>query len=284
MNNSLEQKIKQHKAKLGIIGLGYVGLPLAIEFSQKGFQTVGIDINQEKIKFINRGSSYINDIKSDQLRPLVKNKRLRATMRYQVLKVCDVIIICVPTPLSKTKQPDTSYIINAVSEIAKYIKAGTLVVLESTSYPGTTEELILPQLEKKNLKVGRDFYLAFSPERIDPANAKYPLRKIPKVIGGIDNDATQLGALVYKNIVTKVVPVSSSRVAETVKLLENTFRLINIGMIDELAMMCHKMGIDIWEVIDAAKTKPFGFMPFYPGGGVGGHFIGKHPFSLYLKT
>lgn len=284
MNNILETKIKCHKAKIGIIGLGYVGLPLAVAFAKEGFKTIGIDINKEKIKAINRGSSYVGDVESAQLNLLVKNKMLQATSQYKRLKDIDVVIICVPTPLSKTKQPDTSYILNAVSEIARYVGKLKLVILESTSYPGTTEELILPRLEEHGLKVGKDFYLAFSPERIDPANKNYKTANIPKVVGGITSSSGRIAKLLYGQIVKEVIPVSSAKVAEMVKLLENTFRAVNIGLINEVCLMCDRLHIDVWEVIEAAKTKPFGFMAFYPGPGIGGECIPADPVYLSWKA
>lgn len=284
MCNILKTKILKKDAKVAVIGLGYVGLPLAVEFAKAGFCVTGIEIDKDRLKSIIKKESYITDISTDELKAVTKSGRFNAVGDFKVLKDIDVILICVPTPLKRKYEPDISYIKQSVKSIAKNVKGGALVVLESTTYPGTTEEVILPILEAGGRRHGEDFYLCFSPERIDPANEKYPLKKIPKVIGGITKEATYLGQLVYKNVVPKVVPVSSPRVAETVKLLENTFRLINIGMIDELAMMCHKMGIDIWEAIDAAKTKPFGFMPFYPSAGVGGHCIGKDPLYLYWKA
>ncbi len=282
--NLLKAKIQDKQAKIAVIGLGYVGLPLAVEFARAGFCVTGIEVDKDRLKSIIKKESYITDITTERLNDTLATGRLMASGDFAALNNMDVILICVPTPLKRKYQPDISYIKQAVSQIAKNMKKATLVVLESTTYPGTTEEVILPILETSGLRHGEDFYLCFSPERIDPANEEYPLKKIPKIIGGATKEATQLGQLVYKNVVPKVVPVSSPRAAETVKLLENTFRLINIGMIDELAMMCHKMGIDIWEVIDAAKTKPFGFMPFYPGPGTGGHCIPKDPLYLYWRA
>ncbi|TBR18343.1 nucleotide sugar dehydrogenase, partial [bacterium] len=281
---SLKNKIKQKNIKIAVVGLGYVGLPLAIEFAKKGFSVLGVDLDKDRIEGIRRKESYITDISTAQLRKAVLSGNFKAEGHFNSLKEMDVVLICVPTPLKKNNHPNISYIKGAVKSISKNLKKGALIILESTTYPGTTDEVILPLLEKGGLKHGRDFFLCFSPERIDPGNVKYTLNKIPKVIGGINREATLLGAQVYGNIINKVVPVSSSRVAETVKLLENTFRLINIGMIDEMAMMAHKMGIDIWEVVEAAKTKPFGFMPFYPGPGVGGHCIPKDPLYLYWKA
>ncbi len=286
-NNSfteLKNKIAKKSINIAVVGLGYVGLPLAIEFAKKGFSVLGIDLDTDRIEGIRKKESYITDISTPELRKAVLSGNFKAEGHFNSLKEMDVVLICVPTPLKKNNHPNISYIKGAVKSISKNLKRGALVILESTTYPGTTDEVILPLLEKNGLKHGADFYLCFSPERIDPGNVQYTLDKIPKVIGGINQEATLLGAQVYGNIIEKVVPVSSSRVAETVKLLENTFRLINIGMIDEIAMMAHKMGIDIWEVVEAAKTKPFGFMPFYPGPGVGGHCIPKDPLYLYWKA
>ncbi len=287
MDNFIQEfKKRVHKKETGIavVGLGYVGLPLAVEFAKRGFVVLGIDIDKDRIKYIKRRESYISDVATKELRQVLNSNRFSATNNFEALRKIDIIIICVPTPLKRKYHPDISYIKQAVNSIAKNIKKGTLIILESTTYPGTTEEVILPFLESKGLECGKDFYLAFSPERIDPGNTRYPVNRIPKVIGGVTGEATELTATVYRNIIDKVVPVSSARVAEAVKLLENTFRLINIGLIDELAMMYHKMKIDIWEVIEAAKTKPFGFMPFYPGPGVGGHCIPKDPLYLYWKA
>jgi UDP-N-acetyl-D-glucosamine dehydrogenase len=279
-----KKRIYQKKIKIAIVGLGYVGLPLAVEFAKKGFYVLGIEIDKDRLNHIKRKESYITDISSSQLRQVLVKGRFSATGDFAALKEVDVIIICVPTPLKRKYHPNISYIKQAVKSISKNIKKASLIILESTTYPGTTEEVILPMLEQRNLKHNKDFFLSFSPERIDPGNRNYPVNKIPKVVGGISKEATRLAVLVYQNIIDKVVPVSSARVAETVKLLENTFRLVNIGLIDELAMMAHKMNIDIWEVIEAAKTKPFGFMPFYPGPGVGGHCIPKDPLYLYWKA
>ncbi|MFH0913334.1 MAG: nucleotide sugar dehydrogenase [Candidatus Omnitrophota bacterium] len=287
MNNFIREfkrRINRKEIRVSVIGLGYVGLPLAMEFSKKGFHVLGIDIDKDRLAHIKRKESYISDITTSKLRQVIASGRFSATSKFQALRQIDVVIICVPTPLKRKYYPDISYIKQAVKSIAKNMKRGSLVILESTTYPGTTEEVILPLLESKGLKCGKDFYLAFSPERIDPGNTRYPVSKIPKVIGGVTPQATELTATLYRNVIDRVVPVSSSRVAEAVKLLENTFRLINIGLINELAMMAHKMDINIWEVIEAAKTKPFGFMPFYPGPGVGGHCIPKDPLYLYWKA
>jgi len=272
------------RLKIAVVGLGYVGLPLAVEFAKKGFCVLGIELDADRLKNIKKKVSYISDVPAGELRAVINKGKFCAVNSFSALKDIDVILICVPTPLKKKSSPDISYIKSAVTAISRNIKKGALVILESTTYPGTTEEVILPIFEKRGLLHGKDFFLCFSPERIDPGNIKFPLQKIPKVIGGIDETATKLGAMVYGLIIEKTVPVTSARVAETVKLLENTFRLINIALIDELAMMAHKMNIDIWEVISAASTKPFGFMPFHPGPGVGGHCIPKDPLYLFWKA
>jgi UDP-N-acetyl-D-glucosamine dehydrogenase len=281
---ALAEKISSRKAVAGIVGLGYVGLPLAMEFGRAGFPVVGFDVQQEKVDLLNQGTSYIQDVASEVLRPLVDSGQFQATVDFSKLAEMDTINICVPTPLRKTKDPDMSFIVNSTEQIAKYLRPGTLVILESTTYPGTTDELVLPLLEKSGLKVGEDFFVCFSPERVDPGNAKYQTRNIPKVVGGITPACTQLGALFYGQSLDTVVPVTSTSVAEMVKLLENTFRMINIGLVNEMAMMCDRMGINVWEVIDAAATKPFGFMPFYPGPGLGGHCIPVDPFYLAWKS
>ena len=278
------QKIKNKQIKVAVVGLGYVGLPLALEFAKRGLSVIGIEIDKHRVNQLRRKTSYITDVTSRELKEVCVKRDFGVLADFKGIEKADVVIICVPTPLKRKYYPDISYIKKAVRGISRHIKKGTLVVLESTTYPGTTEEVILPLLEHKGFKHNRDFYLCFSPERIDPGNLDYPVHKIPKVIGGITPVATQLGVLLYKNIIEKVVPVSSTRVAEVVKLLENTFRLVNIGLIDELAMMAHKMKVDIWEVISAASTKPFGFMPFLPGPGVGGHCIPKDPLYLYWKA
>ena len=264
--------------------MGYVGLPLAVEFAKAGLAVTGVDVDESKVAQIRAGCSYVLDVADAELAPLVQTGRLRATADFAVLRDLDTVNICVPTPLRKTKDPDMSYIDAACRDIARHLHPGTLVILESTTYPGTTEEFVLPLLEKSGLKVGRDFFLCFSPERVDPGNAQYKTRNIPKVIGGVTANCTRLGAMLYEQALTKVVAVSSPRSAEMVKLLENTFRMINIGLANEMALMCDRMGIDVWEVIDAAATKPFGFMPFYPGPGLGGHCIPIDPFYLSWKT
>ncbi|MEO6025317.1 MAG: nucleotide sugar dehydrogenase [Candidatus Binatia bacterium] len=280
----LLDKIRSRKARTGVIGLGYVGLPLAIEFAHAGFHAVGIDVDQRKVDAVNGGTSYIVDTASEEIASLVATGRLSATNDFAVLADCDTINICVPTPLRKTKDPDMTFILAAVAEIKKYIRPGQLVILESTTYPGTTDELVLPALEEMGLKVGQDFFLAFSPERIDPGNKQYQTRNIPKVVGGITAQCTQVAKALYEQSIDTVVPVSSTRVAEMVKLLENTFRSVNIGLVNELALMSAKLNINVWEVIDAAATKPFGFMPFYPGPGLGGHCIPIDPFYLGWKA
>ena len=282
--DELAAKIVSKKAVAGIVGLGYVGLPLAVEFGRAGFSVVGFDVLEDKIATLNQGRSYIQDVPDTVIAPLVENGLFRATNDFSKLAEMDTINICVPTPLRKTKDPDMSFIVSSTEQIAKYLRPGTLVILESTTYPGTTDELVLPMLEKSGLKVGEDFFVCFSPERVDPGNAKYQTRNIPKVVGGITPACTELGALFYAQSLDTVVPVTSTSVAEMVKLLENTFRMINIGLVNEMAMMCDRMGINVWEVIDAAATKPFGFMPFYPGPGLGGHCIPVDPFYLAWKT
>ncbi|MCX5713292.1 MAG: nucleotide sugar dehydrogenase, partial [Candidatus Omnitrophica bacterium] len=287
MNSSyfrLKRRIAAKKASIAVVGLGYVGLPLAVEFAKKGFQVTGIDLDKERVERIRKKISYITDVSAIDLKRVIGLKKFEAEGSFLALREADVVFVCVPTPLKRKASPDISFILGAMKEIRKYLHAGQLIILESTTYPGTTEEEILPLLEVSGFSCGKDFFLAFSPERIDPGNENYPLEKIPKVIGGITGEATDLAGMLYKNIVGKVVPVSSARVAETVKLLENTFRIVNIGLIDEIAQMAHKMNINIWEVIDAASTKPFGFMSFYPGPGVGGHCIPKDPLYLYWKA
>jgi UDP-N-acetyl-D-glucosamine dehydrogenase len=281
---ALKARIQNKKAKVAVVGLGYVGLPLAIEFAKKGFMVCGIEIDRDRLNYIKSRLSYITDISHKELRRVLASGKLCASSNFSALREMDAVIICVPTPLKRKYHPNISYIQQAVRSISKNLKKGSLIILESTTYPGTTNEVILPLLERVGLRHGEDFYLSFSPERIDPGNKQFPVHKIPKIVGGINQEATELAAELYGQVIHKVVPVSSARTAEVAKLLENTFRLVNIGLIDELAMMAHKMGIDIWEVIDAAKTKPFGFMPFYPGPGVGGHCIPKDPLYLYWKA
>ena len=283
-HQQLLDRITTRKANIGVIGLGYVGLPLAVEFARQGFTVCGFDVDESKAALINAGKSYIPDVGQKELAEVVKAGRLRATSRMGELADMDVIDICVPTPLRKTKDPDLSYVVKAVEAVAATLKRGQLVILESTTYPGTTDEVVQPMLEAQGLKADEEFFLAFSPERVDPGNQKFHTRNIPKVVGGLGDASTDVAAALYESTVDTVVRVSSTRVAEMVKLLENTFRAVNIGMVNELALMCHKMDIDVWEVIEAAKTKPFGFMPFYPGPGLGGHCIPIDPHYLSWKA
>lgn len=276
--------IEAKRAHIGVVGLGYVGLPLLAEFGRKGFQATGFEVDAEKAAQINSGSSYISDINSEVVKELVESKRLRATIDFDQLKECDAVIICVPTPLRKTKEPDVSYILAAAEEIKKRLHRGQMVILESTTYPGTTDEVLLPMFEETGLKLDQDFLLAFSPERVDPGNPDFQTHNIPKVVGGVTPDSTAAAAALYSQIVNEVHAVSSARVAETAKLLENTFRAVNIGMANEMARLCYALNIDTWEVIRAAATKPFGFMAFYPGPGIGGHCIPLDPHYLSWKA
>ena len=283
---NLKNIIDNREAQIGVIGLGYVGLPLAIEFVHAGFTVTGIDIDELRVKTLNEGNNYIQDVSDKHLRDAVENNKFSASTEFSVIKNLDCVIICVPTPLNKQKNPDVSFINSAIKEIKKYIHPNMLVVLESTTYPGTTRELVAPELESTDLKIGQGFYLCFSPERIDPGNTVYNTANTPKVLGGITPDCGKIGECLYETIVSKVVIVSSPETAEMVKLLENTFRAINIGLANEVAIMCEKLGIDVWEVIDAAATKPFGYMKFTPGPGLGGHCIpiDPHYLSWKLKT
>jgi UDP-N-acetyl-D-glucosamine dehydrogenase len=276
--------LQSRTARVGIIGLGYVGLPLAVEFADAGLTVLPVDLDPVKVETLRQGRSYIPDVPDDRLKKVVDAGRLVATTDFSVLTTADAISICVPTPLRKTKDPDLSYVVAAVEQVSRYLRKGQLVVLESTTYPGTTDEVVRPMLERGGLVAGRDFFLAFSPERVDPANPQWHTGNTPKVVGGIDGPSTEAACALYGTIVGTTVPVSSTRVAEMVKLLENTFRAVNIGMVNELALMCRQMNIDVWEVIDAAKTKPFGFMAFYPGPGLGGHCIPIDPFYLSWKA
>ncbi len=281
----LLQKIEGHRAQVAVIGLGYVGLPLAVEKAKAGFTVVGLDRNANRVAMVNRGENYIPDILAYELAEVVKAKKLRATQDFSVISDVDVITICVPTPLDKNKQPDTSYIEGVVEQSIPFIHKGQLIVLESTTYPGTTEEVILPRIESRGFKVGQDVFLAFSPERVDPGNKRYKTKNTPKVVGGVTPECTKVATALYEQVLEgKVFPVSSPRVAEMTKLLENIFRIVNISLMNELALLCEKMKIDIWEVIEAAKTKPFGYMPFYPGPGLGGHCIPLDPFYLAWKA
>jgi UDP-N-acetyl-D-glucosamine dehydrogenase len=280
----LLKKIESKQARLGVIGLGYVGLPLAVEFARAGFAVVGYDVDERRVGELMAGRSYIPDVPSEHLAEVVKSGRFVATTDPTRLGEVDIIDICVPTPLRKTKDPDMTYVVQAVEATAAVVRKGQLIILESTTYPGTTVEVVQPTLAAKGFKPGTDFYLAFSPERVDPGNPKYQTKNIPKVVGGINEDSTKAAVAFYSQVMETVVPVSSPSVAEMVKLLENTFRAVNIGLVNELALMCHRMGLDVWEVIDAAKTKPFGFMPFYPGPGLGGHCIPIDPHYLSWKA
>jgi UDP-N-acetyl-D-glucosamine dehydrogenase len=281
---TLTRKIENRSARLAVIGLGYVGLPLAVEFAQAGFQVTGIDVDTSRVKKLLAGVSYIPDVPTRDVRALVRSGHLTATSDFSVLGRMNAVNVCVPTPLSKQRDPDMSFVLAAAHEVARHLKPGLLVILESTTYPGTTDELILPLLQKTGLKVGRDFFLAFSPERVDPGNPRFNTRNIPKVVGGVTRACTAVAAQLYAQRLEHVVPVSSPQVAEMVKLLENTFRSVNIGLVNEIAMMCKRLKIDVWEVIEAAATKPFGFMPFYPGPGLGGHCIPIDPFYLAWKA
>lgn len=285
--SSLLEKINDCTAKIGVIGLGYVGLPLVVEFAESGFHVVGLDLIDEKVDKINAGRSYISDVPTEKLAPLVQSGYVKATTSYDDLTDADAIIICVPTPLRKTKDPDMSFIIDAIESIKEIRHPGMLVVLESTTYPGTTEELIKPALvDGDDMVIGESVFVAFSPERIDPGNKKFQVHNTPKVVGGITEDCGEVAAALYRTGIETVVNVSSSTAAEMVKLLENTFRAVNIGLVNEVALMCDKLGVDVWEVIEAAATKPFGFMPFFPGPGLGGHCIpvDPHYLSWKLKT
>jgi len=280
----LKSRIERREAQLAVIGLGYVGLPLAVEFGHAGFRVFGIDIDEGRVARLLKGRSYVQDVATRDVRELVRSGHLRPTTDFSVLRRADAVNVCVPTPLSKQKDPDVSYIVAAAKQIRDHLHRGMLVVLESTTYPGTTTELILPLLEETGMKVGRDFFLVFSPERVDPGNPRFNTRNIPKVLGGVTPACTEVALALYRQRLEHVVPVSSPQVAEMVKLLENTFRSVNIGLVNELALMCARMKIDVWEVIEAAATKPFGFMPFYPGPGLGGHCIPVDPFYLSWKA
>ena len=278
------ERIRARDARVGVIGLGYVGLPLVVEFARAGFDVTGFDVDASKIDAITAGKSYIPDVAEADLASLVKAGKIHATTDMRKLGDMDAIDICVPTPLRKTKDPDLSYVVHAVDAVAATLKRGQLVILESTTYPGTTDEVVQPKLVAKGFKADVDFYLAFSPERVDPGNPQFNTKNIPKIVGGVGPASTEVAAALYGATVQHVIQVTSTRVAEMVKLLENTFRAVNIGLVNEIALMCHKMNIDVWEVIDAAKTKPFGFMPFYPGPGLGGHCIPIDPFYLSWKA
>ncbi len=281
---ALEQRIKERSARVGLIGLGYVGLPLAVAFGKAGFLVTGVDVDPKKVQRLRAGESPVEDVKSDDLATLVAARRLTVTQDSRALAEVDAIIICVPTPLGKHKEPDISHIVAAAEAVAGVLRPGHLVVLESTTYPGTTQEVLLPRFAARSLRVGEDFFLSFSPERIDPGNKRYDLRMIPKVVGGVTPACGRLTQLLYSQIIDRVVPVSGPRVAEMVKLFENIFRSVNIALVNELAIMCRRLGLSVWEVIDAAATKPFGLLPFYPGPGIGGHCIPVDPYYLSWKA
>lgn len=285
MQKKLVDKIKDKSARIGIIGLGYVGLPLAVEFAKAGFKVTGFEIDATKARMINAAKSYIDDISDADLAPVVKSGNLRATTDDALLAKIDCVSICVPTPLSKTKDPDISYIIAALDWVTKHLHREMLIVLESTTYPGTTVEVVQVQLEnaKGKLKAGKDFYLAFSPERVDPGNPVYSTKNTPRVVGGTSKKCTAIAKLYYEQVLPNIYPVSSTQAAEMVKLMENTFRSVNIGMVNEMAVMCNRLGLDVWEIINAASTKPFGFMKFLPGPGLGGHCIPIDPLYLSWK-
>ena len=284
IKDELIKLITEKGARVGVVGLGYVGLPLVVEFASAGFAAIGFEVDQSKANRINAGESYIGDIDSQTVSRLTESKQLEATTDFNQLQICDVIIICVPTPLRKTKEPDISYILAAADEIKQRLRRGQLIILESTTYPGTTNEVLLPMFEETGLKLDEDLLLAFSPERVDPGNPQFQTHNIPKVVGGVTDDSTAVAAHLYSQIVNEVHAVSSARVAEAAKLLENTFRAVNIGMANEMARLCYALNIDTWEVIRAAATKPFGFMPFYPGPGIGGHCIPLDPHYLLWKA
>jgi len=280
---TVKAKIRDRKARVGVIGMGYVGLPLAVEFAKAGFRVDGIDLDERKVKNINAGRSYIGDVTNKEIRGEIDAGRLAGTTDFEILREIDCVVICVPTPLRKTRDPDISYIVSALEEVAQRLHKGMLIVLESTTYPGTTEEIMLPRLTETGLKAGKDFFLAFSPERVDPGNRAWHTRNTPKVVGGITPACGQVAALLYSQAVDTVVPVSCSRAAEMIKLLENTFRSVNIALVNEIALICDRLGLEVWEIIEAAATKPFGFMPFYPGPGLGGHCIPIDPHYLSWK-
>lgn len=279
----LKGKIENRTAAVSVLGLGYVGLPLALEFAKAGFSVTGIDVDEHRLRQIKTGLLPSSDVDIHTLSRLVSTGHLILTSNYAAVAGCDVIIICVPTPLSKTKEPDISFILAATEGIVTFLRRGQLVVLESTTFPGTTEELLLPRIEAKGLRVGQDIYLAYSPERIDPGNRRFPITKIPKVVGGITGDCLQIASTLYAAVIERVVPVSSTRAAEMVKLLENTFRVVNVALVNEVALMCDRLGLDVWEIVEAAATKPFGFMPFTPGPGLGGHCVPIDPHYLAWK-
>ncbi|MFY9557137.1 MAG: nucleotide sugar dehydrogenase [Blastocatellia bacterium] len=284
MSEKFLNKLTERRAVVGVIGLGYVGLPLAVEFARGGLKAIGFDLDRSRVDSINNGKSYIPDVPTEMVDALVKKEKLSAATDFARLAETDAVIICVPTPLRKTKEPDISYILAAAEQVKTHLHSGQLVVLESTTYPGTTDEVLLPMLEETGLELDKDFYLGFSPERVDPGNRQFQTHNIPKVVGGVSALSTEIAAALYQTIVNDVHKVSSARVAETAKLLENTFRSVNIALVNEMAQLCYHLGIDSWEVIEAAATKPFGFMAFYPGPGIGGHCIPLDPHYLSWKA
>ena len=281
---ALTEKLENRTARVSVIGLGYVGLSLAMELAKAGFEVRGVDLDLERVSLLNQGQSYLVDVPTEALRPVVASNRLTASVSFADAATSDALIICVPTPLRKSKEPDISFILSAVESLLPHLRPGQLLILESTTYPGTTEEVVQPKLEAHGLVIGRDCFLAFSPERVDPGNKRFTTANIPKVVGGVTPSCTRLAAALYRQVTSSVFEVSSPRVAETAKLLENTFRSVNIALANELAFACRKIGVDPWEVIDAAATKPFGFMPFYPGPGIGGHCIPVDPLYLSWKV
>lgn len=280
----LKRKIMAHTARVAVVGAGYVGLPLAVEKAKVGFPVIALDRNPKRVEQVNRGENYILDVKPEELTAVVRSGRLSATIDFETLATADVIIICVPTPLTVNREPDLQYVVNVTDEIARHLRTGQLVALESTTYPGTTEEVILPRLESTGLKVGQDFFLAFSPERVDPGNARYTTKNTNKLVGGVTPACTAMAAAFYSQTILKVIPVSSPSIAEMAKVFENTYRAVNIALVNEMALLCDRMGLSVWEVLDAAFTKPFGIQPFYPGPGVGGHCIPIDPFYLTWKA
>ena len=280
----LDSRIRTKKAKIGVVGLGYVGLPLALAFTKKGYSVVGIDIDRDRILRIRKGVSYITDVSEKEIKRALQKKLFRVSPGFAGVRELDVIIICVPTPIGRHRRPDISFIKGAALEVKRRMRPGQLIVLESTTYPGTTKEILLPIFESGKLKEGEDFFLAFSPERIDPGNEIYKTENTPKIIGGISAASSKIATRLYRGVIKKVIPVSSASAAEMVKLLENTFRIVNIALVNEMAVLCDKFGLDIWEIVDAAKTKPYGYMPFYPGPGCGGHCIPVDPLYLSWKA
>ncbi len=279
----LKEKILSKKAQIGVVGVGYAGLPLAMEFARSGFKVHGIDVDDEKVKDLNEGKSHIEDVKDDILQFAIHAGCFEAHSDYEVVSRLDCVILCVPTPLRQTKDPDISYIVNAAQAVKKHLHKDMLIVLQSTTYPGTTEEVVRAEFESENVQIGKDLFLGFSPERIDPGNLKFTIKNTPKIVGGITPQCTEMAKTLYEQAIDRVIPVSSAAAAEMVKLLENTFRAVNIGLVNEIAIMCEKLGISVWEVIEAAASKPFGFMPFFPGPGLGGHCIPIDPLYLSWK-